>query len=409
MDTCIEYRVDAEAVAIGSGLSSKLPEHKGKRGNVLVYRTDLVERSETFIVAQAAAMKRYQAVFCGLSIRPEGILPKDVAQVILSPDRGVQGYVKKMAYLYGGRGHSWQAQCRACKPVLMHAHFAVDAAFALPLQKSLNIPLIVTLHGYDVTTSDEAIKLSRGGQLYLHRRSELFSRADLFVCVSEFIRGKALERGYPKEKLFVHSIGIDLDRFRPNECEHREQMVLFVGRLVEKKGCIHLIRAMEKVLQSAPETRLVVIGDGPLRQQLQKTAMSLLPGHHLFLGAQPTSVVHSWLRRAKVFSVPSVTAANGDAEGLGMVFCEAQAMGIPVVSFSSGGIAEAVLHGETGYLLPERDEKQLAEKICLLLQDRALWSEMSLRGREHIAMKFDLRMQTRILEAKFDEVIAAAS
>jgi glycosyltransferase involved in cell wall biosynthesis len=241
------------------------------------------------------------------------------------------------------------------------------------------------------------MKLSRGGRLYLQRRSELFSRADLFVCVSEFIRDKAIERGYPKEKLFVHSIGIDLDHFHPNECEHREQMVLFVGRLVEKKGCIHLIRAMETVLQSAPDTRLVVIGDGPLRQQLQKTAKSLLPGHHLFLGAQPTSVIYPWLRRAKVFSVPSVTAANGDAEGLGMVFCEAQAMGVPVVSFASGGIAEAVLHGSTGFLLPEHDEKQLAEKICLLLQDRALWSEMSLRGRKHMAIRFDIKTQTKTI------------
>jgi glycosyltransferase involved in cell wall biosynthesis len=137
--------------------------------------------------------------------------------------------------------------------------------------------------------------------------------------------------------------------------------------------------------------------------------MSLLPGHHLFLGAQPTSVVHSWLRRAKVFSVPSVTAANGDAEGLGMVFCEAQAMGVPVVSFASGGISEAVLHESTGYLMPERDERRLAEKISLLLQDQALWSKMSLRGREHMAGKFDLTAQTGILEARFDEVIAAAS
>jgi glycosyltransferase involved in cell wall biosynthesis len=291
----------------------------------------------------------------------------------------------------------------------MHAHFALDAAFALPLCKLLRIPLIVSIHGYDITYSDATFRATAGGRLLLRRRKSLMERTSLFLCISEFIREKAIECGYPREKLWVNPTGIDLDSFQPDTVAARENLVLFVGRLVEKKGCIHLIRAMRSVQRRCPSANLVVIGDGPLRDELEKLAAAILPGQYAFLGAQPVEEVLAWLRRARVFSVPSITAANGNAEGLGMVFCEAQAMGVPVVSFDSGGIAEAVIHGETGFLVTEKDEASLADRISELLEDSPLWQEMSWKGQLRMKERFDLKAQTEILEAKYVEVLAAAS
>jgi len=112
--------------------------------------------------------------------------------------------------------------------------------------------------------------------------------------------------------------------------------------------------------------------------------------------------------RAAVFSVPSVVAATGDAEGFGLVFAEAQAMGTPVVSFATGGIPEAVAHGRTGLLAAERDADGLADAIVTTLTDDGAWQRMSEAGQARVRAEFDLRRQTQALEQIYRTVADAA-
>jgi glycosyltransferase involved in cell wall biosynthesis len=181
-----------------------------------------------------------------------------------------------------------------------------------------------------------------------------------------------------------------------------------VGRLVEKKGCEHLIRAMGRVRGACPGVRLVIIGEGPLQTQLQQLAKQECP-KTTFLGARSAHEVREWMNRAAVFCVPSTTARNGDQEGFGLVFSEAQAMGLPVVSFASAGVPEAVADGETGFLVPERDEAGLARNITLLLTDKQVWQRFSTAGSARVRSQFDLRRQTRVLEEIYASVTDKAS
>ena len=213
--------------------------------------------------------------------------------------------------------------------------------------------------------------------------------------------------------MWVHSIGIDLDAFQPDPAAETMPsqslpIILFVGRLVEKKGCIHLLRAMQIIQRSHP-ARLVIIGEGPLRPQLQQAACDLGLQQCEFLGARTAPVIRDWLQQAAIFSVPSITAVNGDSEGLGMVFCEAQAMGVPVVSFACGGIPEAVINGVSGFLFPESDHHKLAAGILLLLQNNPLRAQMIANGRANVAANFDICKQTSLLEARFDSILAERS
>ena len=114
------------------------------------------------------------------------------------------------------------------------------------------------------------------------------------------------------------------------------------------------------------------------------------------------------MNRAKVFCVPSVEIQSGASEGFGIVFAEAQSMGLPVASFSTGGISEAVKHQETGLLAPQRDFRKLAAHIHLLLTDGVAWSRMSNAGREHVKKNFDLANQTRLLKSVYDDVAFAS-
>jgi colanic acid/amylovoran biosynthesis glycosyltransferase len=227
------------------------------------------------------------------------------------------------------------------------------------------------------------------------------------VCISDFLRRRALESGFPERKLRTHYIGIDTNFFTPYVPEygaHLRKSVLFVARLVEKKGCTHLIQAMHQVQSRFPDARLVIIGDGPERSSLEAQARSL--GVQCdFRGAQPSSVVRQEMHSARVFCVPSVTARSGDSEGLGIVFAEAQAMGVPVVSSLHGGIPEVVSDGVTGLLAPERDHEQLAQHIIRFFSDDTFWSDCSRKAVSWIADKFDLKKQTAYLEEIYRDVI----
>ncbi len=373
---------------------------------VLIFKSDLLPVSETFILAQANTLRRFKPQFVGLRrVRPSLEIPGN-AIVVADGESPLRRFNRQL-YKAMGIGPAFHRRVRDSRARLIHAHFAVDGVFALPLAKRLRVPLIVTLHGYDVTMSDTEYSKSRTGRLYLHRRRNLWEQAALFLCVSDFIRVRALEAGFPEGKLRTHYIGVDHRAFRRAEEPSGEASVLFVGRLVEKKGCDLLIRAMSIVQQELPDVLLTIIGDGPMRESLDKLTKSLAVRCR-FLGSRSSEEIKQMLQRATIFCAPSRTAKNGDSEGLGIVFLEAQAMGVPVVSALHGGIPEAVTHGETGLLAPEGDYHTLAEHLQLLLRREDLRLLYGSRGIQWVREAFDIGTQTSGLEDFYEEVLAAA-
>jgi glycosyltransferase involved in cell wall biosynthesis len=380
------------------------PSPRPHQGTVVIFRTLLLPPSETFIAAQAVAMQRFSPFFVGWR-KTAGIdLPEKSSWT--ADDGGFRGRLRELRFRYAGPTREQVAQLRALAPRLVYAHFAPDGYAAMQLAEVLGVPLVTALHGYDVTISDEVMSRTRLGRAYVQGRSRLQKTGALFISCSDFVRARGLAMGYPADRTIVHSIGVDVERFKPpGMLRPREKSVLFVGRLVEKKGCGSLIDAMAGVQRHCPKAELVVIGDGPLRADYE-TRAAALGVRCRFLGVQPAAVVRDRMSRASVFCVPSVVAANGDAEGFGMVFIEAQAMGLPVVSTLSGGIPEAVKNGETGLLVAERDSAALAGAILRLMDDQDLWQRCSLAGRRNVVDHFDLVQQTGRLENLFERLLA---
>jgi colanic acid/amylovoran biosynthesis glycosyltransferase len=374
------------------------------QGTVVIFRTLLLPPSETFIAAQAVAMQRFSPFFVGWR-KTAGIdLPEKSSWT--ADDGGFRGRLRELRFRYAGPTREQVAQLRALAPRLVYAHFAPDGYAAMQLAEVLGVPLVTALHGYDVTISDEVMSRTLLGRAYVQGRSRLQKTGALFISCSDYVRARGLAMGYPADRTIVHSIGVDVERFKPpGVLRPREKSVLFVGRLVEKKGCGSLIDAMAGVQRHCPKAELVVIGDGPLRADYE-TRAAALGVRCRFLGVQPAAVVRDRMSRASVFCVPSVVAANGDAEGFGMVFIEAQAMGLPVVSTLSGGVPEAVKNGETGLLVRERDPRALAAAILQLMLDPELWWRYSLAGRKHVVDHFNLERQTGRLEDVFEQLLA---
>ena len=289
---------------------------------------------------------------------------------------------------------SFLEEIRSARPTLIHAHFAPDGVHALPLAAELNLPLLVTLHGYDVTAQDD----SRNPLHQILRQRGLDNlrvRATLFLCVSEFIRERAIAAGFPADKLLVHHIGVDVSSFQPSAQTDSSNTILFVGRLTEKKGCEYLIRAMRQVRQQVPSAQLIVAGDGPLRSSLEQLARKTGTAV-TFTGRLGHDAVRKYMENARVFAIPSVTAPNGDSEGLPMVLIEAQAMGIPVVATRHAGIPEGILDGERGLLCDEFDVTGLARHIAHLLTNQQLWNDHHQRGPAFVREHFTCSTRPRI-------------
>ncbi len=378
---------------------------------VLIYRTELLPPSETFVAAQAHALRHFTPCFAGLRAVPGGLRLDDCETVLLTRHDNFGDKVRRHFFLASGIAPHFVRALQRRHPALLHAHFAVDGAAALPLEKALGVPLIVTLHGYDATSTDKALHRDAPGRVYLRRRTELRKRARFFICVSEHIRRQALERGVPEAKLRTLRIGVDLNLFAPDPLRSRPQnpldpIILFVGRLMEKKGCAHLIRAMALLQERHRTARLLIVGDGPLLDPLRIQARQTLR-HCTFLGAQPPRVVVDLMHRAHVLAAPSIVASSGDTEGLPINLCEAQAIGLPIAGFRGPGVCEAVAESETALLVAPGDERALADAISELLRDPCLTHRLAAAGRRRAESLFSLETQTARLEELYAEALGS--
>lgn len=371
------------------------------KNKIAIFRDILLAPSETFIRSQAESLEEFEPHYFG-SRRVAGLeLAK--ARVHVVNTGGLFGKVREARFKLLGRAPELDRFLAAIDPVLIHAHFGSGGALALPTAKRRNLPLIVTFHGSDATMKDDWSKRSHFSQrLYLRKRKELANYGRAFLAVSGFVKEKLVAAGIPEHKVHIHHIGIDPDFFQPVQL-NREPIILFVGRLEKNKGCDYLILAMAKVQRKVANAELVVIGDGIERQRLENLAREV-NCRCRFLGTVGPAQVKEWLNKAEVFCVPSVTADSGISEGFGLVFVEAQAMGVPVVSFRTGGIPEAVEDGVTGFLGKERDWEFLANRIRFLLENPDIRQRFAEAGRSRVCALFDLAKQARSLEGIYKQV-----
>jgi glycosyltransferase involved in cell wall biosynthesis len=293
----------------------------------------------------------------------------------------------------------------ALRPGLVHAHFGRGGALALPIARALRLPLVVTFHGADAT-KDSHYRRRLPPRLFQRRLAALQREAALFVCVSEYIRDSLLQRGFPADKLLVHRYGVEPgpeDGGAKGDGEGGP--VLFAGRFVEKKGTSVLLEAIRR-LDPAIRPPLVLAGDGPLGDSLKRIAAPL--GHVDFAGWLPNEALRRRMRGALAVCVPSLAAADGDAEGLPNVVLEAMAEGVPVVASAHAGIPEAVSHEETGLLVPPGDPEALSLALGRLVREPGLRRCLGQRAREVAAERFGAVAQSRRLEAILLRVMAGS-
>jgi colanic acid/amylovoran biosynthesis glycosyltransferase len=359
---------------------------------VVIWRSALLSGSETFVRDHGDALTRWRPTYLGAT-RTDSPLARP-GDVIAFPGGGTDFLRLRLT----GASPRLRRLLADAGPALVHAHFGGDGWLVSGSTVRLGVPLIVTVHGHDVTRQPAA----RGLHCLRYRRNlrTVFRRATMILAVSEPIRDRAIAWGADPAKVRVHHTGVPVPAAASAAVPKRWD-VTFVGRFVEKKGADDLVAALGMLRPLRPKALL--IGTGPLRPRIAAAAAAL--GLDVtFAGARPPDEVHRLLAGSRILAAPSKTARDGDTEGLPTTILEAAALALPVAATRHSGIEEAVVDGTTGLLGAEGDVPALARNLSRLLSDEALRDRLGAAGRQRVEERFDLAAQTRRLEELYDTV-----
>ena len=365
----------------------------------VIWKNTWLPRSETFIRDQVAEYKRTEAITFGLSRQPHPLTEPDLAllrrpRLVTAADR-VFTRSRHLDRLLGQAGGMCLIRLN---PDFVHVHFGVDGMTALGAIDVLRRPMIVTFHGYDASAAGRP-GLSR----YFEALPTLFARSSGMIAVSGFVADRLKHLGAPTDRVHVHHIGVRLPA-REALAQSDDGYVLFVGRLVPKKGVDLLLRAFATLPPDLRATPLVLVGDGPLRAELEQLAHELHVDAR-FTGRLSSDQVASHVRAAALLCTPSKRAPDGDSEGLPMVVLEAGAWGVPVVAADHAGIRDAIADGVNGLLFPEADAAALAAALSSLLRDAAGRRALGAAAREVVEQRFDIVTQTVLLEDMYRSLV----
>lgn len=279
---------------------------------------------------------------------------------------------------------------------LIHAHFGNCGIYILPLARAYNVPLITTFHGYDAS---QMLNDPR----YVEQLRDLFYYSEVIV-VSNEMKGNIIKFGADPNRVHVLYCGISVEKFpyikrisiKKKLDDGKAIHFLQVSNFVEKKGHLYTLKAFSLLAKKFKNVFLHLAGDGPLRNESEVLCKNLgISSATRFYGKIDEENVIKLMGMADVFLHHSVTAANGDKEGIPTVIMEAMSTGLPVISTNHSGIPELIDDGVNGYIVPERNVSVYTKRMDELMKSDE--EEMGIRARNKIEGKFNHEIQNQKL------------
>lgn len=359
-------------------------------GNYLPY-------SETFVYDQMMNASRFSPFVLARGLVPsrEQFPYDDV--VALSKTAAMSYFLFRSAKLF-------EKTVREQDLKFIHAHFGTNGALIAPTAKRCNVPLVITYHGVDV-----GVLLGKHVPMdylfYKRIYKDAFEMSNLMLPASEELANCLVDLGAPADKIKIHRLGVDLNKFTVRKREDRPIKFIMVGRLVEKKGFDYGIRAFAKVADSLPESSLTLVGEGPCKQMLQALAAELhVESRVHFAGKVPSDKMPDFFEQFDAMVAPCVVAKNNDRDSGLIVLKEAGATAMASIGTYCGGLPEIIDHGSTGYLVDQRNVDQLADAMKSLGESYELRQKMGLAARAKMETEYDSVVQNKKLESLFETV-----
>ncbi|HEY6570176.1 MAG TPA: glycosyltransferase [Candidatus Limnocylindrales bacterium] len=370
---------------------------------VLIVMPERGGYSETFIRAQIERLPANVSLLVGSL---PNMIDEDGAELVPWVGRAGRG---ALGGLFGGRATQWLDQfwlrrhlsARHIDVVL--AEYGTRGIQMITASRQTGIPLVTHFYGYDGTARTIFQKYERG-----YRR--LFRHGGPLVVVSRHMAARLTSIGADPATLSVIACGVDPQPEAVVPAFEDPPVFLAVARFVEKKAPHMTLLAFAALVRDVPEARLTMVGDGPLLGPCKQLARGLgIESCVEFPGAMPHDRLPDLYRSSRAFVQHSMEASNGDTEGLPVAILEASAAGLPVVSTLHAGIPEAVIDGETGYLVPEGGIDAMADRLRTLANDRALAQRLGSAARRHVTANFALDDTLGRLEDVLESSIARSA
>lgn len=285
---------------------------------------------------------------------------------------------------------------------LLHVHWPFPhGIWACAVSRLYGIPVVLTFHGAELLLSRRFPFVP-----FFLRRALRCARG--VICNSTFTARQAAQ--YTNKRIEVVPFGITVaPRKIPRQPDKPAKDILFVGRLIERKGVCHLIRAIPEVLQSLP-AHLHIVGLGPQQSELAALVDAL--GIHdsvTFHGVISNERLEGLYGLADVFVLPAITDSRGDTEGQGVVLVEAMSFGVPVIASDVGGIPDVVLPERTGLLVPEGSPDAIAAAIQRVMFQPGLATKMSSKGAVWARTQFSWDRTTDLIETVYARALPVSS
>lgn len=320
-------------------------------------------------------------------------LQQDAAGIPAAWERGLKGRLPLipffLAYTRAVGRHA--ADCD-----IIHANWSLSGLAALLSRERHKLPYVVTVQGSDVFKTHNKPGIRQMVGLALRKAGKV-------IALSRALKTAALGFGLKDENVVVIPNGINISQFPFASLDEKKDQVLFVGSLIERKGPGTLLQAMRLVHEFLPEVKLVLVGEGDERANLEQFITANAMSDYVRLaGTQPQSAVAELMRESKLFVLPSIE------EGQGVVLMEALASGTPCVGSRVGGIPDVVTE-DVGRLVEPGDAPALAEAIRAYLTDADLWENASIAGRQRVLEYYDWNHLADEISAVYAEVLAERS
>lgn len=283
---------------------------------------------------------------------------------------------------------------------LVHAHWLIPqgliSVFVLKLLRNKKIKILSTSHGGDLFTFQITP--------FLQLKKWVLAASDVITVVSNHMKEICETMIAKKEKIHVCSMGVDLsDTFKPvDNIERSDSKILFVGRLVEKKGVATLLEAISILIEKNPKVELLIVGEGPERKKLETLSVELSIQHCTkFWGAKSPKQLPEIYSSASITVMPSIVDSQNDQEGLGLVAIEAMGCNCAVVASSLPAVKDIIDDGVNGVLSKPGDEVELANALERVLMNKEFRDQIAANARSSVLEKYDWKVITN----KYKELI----
>jgi colanic acid/amylovoran biosynthesis glycosyltransferase len=286
----------------------------------------------------------------------------------------------------------------------LHIYFGQIAVHLTPLIRAWKPPSIVSFHGADVM-------VDMNKSAYREATLQMLDAITLALVRSESLRRALIDLGCDPEKIEIQRTGIPLEEFPFRERavpKNGEWRFVQAGRLIEKKGLPVTLRAFEVFVRQYPNATLTIAGEGPLLSELKTLARELkIAAGVSFPGFISQEQLREIYYKSHIFLHPSQTGRDGNQEGVPNSMLEAMATGLPVFATEHGGIPEAIEHGVSGVLVPERDEFALVEMLLDAVRHPDFLSRIAQSGAKAVRENFDLVTQAQRLDDIYLKLLQA--